>query len=410
VVPSLPPPAAVLPAERLLLELGEALHRFGTPSYRLEQALTAVAARLGIEAQVFCVPTSLVIAFGPLGAQRTGLLRLDAGAADLGKLARLDAVLRRILDGHADLDAAIADVRAIVAAPAPLPGAVVLLAAAGSSAAAARFFGGDLPDIAAAAAIGLVVGVVDRLSERTSAPHLAVPAAAAIGAALATAAPLLLGRLRVELVTIAGLLALLPGLTFTTGMTELATRNFVAGTARVTMAILTLLELAFGTALGHHLVRRVVDGLPRPLSKPAALPDAVDMGFVALAGLCLAVIFRARLVDVPVAVAAAFVGFAGSRLGGLGLGPDLGPFLAALLVAVFANGVARLTRRPAQVALLPGILVLVPGSLGLRSVTGMLEDETLRAIDGAFQMGMVAVSLSMGVLVANVVVRPRRML
>jgi uncharacterized membrane protein YjjB (DUF3815 family) len=193
-------------------------------------------------------------------------------------------------------------------------------------------------------------------------------------------------------------------------MTELATRNFVAGTARVTMAILTLLELAFGTALGHHLVRRVVDGLPRPLSKPAALPDAVDMGFVALAGLCLAVIFRARLVDVPVAVAAAFVGFAGSRLGGLGLGPDLGPFLAALLVAVFANGVARLTRRPAQVALLPGILVLVPGSLGLRSVTGMLEDETLRAIDGAFQMGMVAVSLSMGVLVANVVVRPRRML
>jgi hypothetical protein len=40
----------------------------------------------------------------------------------------------------------------------------------------------------------------------------------------------------------------------------------------------------------------------------------------------------------------------------------------------------------------------------------MLEDETLRAIDGAFQMGMVAVSLSMGVLVANVVVRPRRML
>ncbi len=73
-----------------------------------------------------------------------------------------------------------------------------------------------------------------------------------------------------------------------------------------------------------------------------------------------------------------------------------------------SNLYARLVNRPALVPLVPGVLFLVPGSLGLRSVMGLLDDDTLRAVDTGFEMGIVAIALSTGLLVAGGLVPPKR--
>ena len=70
----------------------------------------------------------------------------------------------------------------------------------------------------------------------------------------------------------------------------------------------------------------------------------------------------------------------------------------------------RIRDRPALVTLTPGILVLVPGSLGYRSLTAFLDNDTIAGIDFAFQMVIVAVSLVGGILTANAIVPPRRIL
>jgi uncharacterized membrane protein YjjB (DUF3815 family) len=69
---------------------------------------------------------------------------------------------------------------------------------------------------------------------------------------------------------------------------------------------------------------------------------------------------------------------------------------------------ARVLDRPATVTLVPALLLLVPGSVGFKSVTAMLERQTLSAVDAAFTMAFVATSLTGGVLLANASFPPRR--
>ena len=66
--------------------------------------------------------------------------------------------------------------------------------------------------------------------------------------------------------------------------------------------------------------------------------------------------------------------------------------------------------RPASVPLIPGILLLVPGSIGFQSLNFFLVQDVTAGMQAAFQMAIVAVSLVGGLLCANVVVRPGRSL
>ena len=69
----------------------------------------------------------------------------------------------------------------------------------------------------------------------------------------------------------------------------------------------------------------------------------------------------------------------------------------------------RWRRRPAPVVLVPGILLLVPGSIGYQSMSSMMERNTIAGIDTAFTMILTAVSLVAGLLIAGVVApEPRR--
>jgi len=53
-------------------------------------------------------------------------------------------------------------------------------------------------------------------------------------------------------------------------------------------------------------------------------------------------------------------------------------------------------------------MLLVPGSLGFRSVVWMMADDTMSGVDAAFETGLVAMALAVGLLMANVIVPPRR--
>ncbi|HEX7977062.1 MAG TPA: threonine/serine exporter family protein, partial [Gemmatimonadaceae bacterium] len=54
--------------------------------------------------------------------------------------------------------------------------------------------------------------------------------------------------------------------------------------------------------------------------------------------------------------------------------------------------------------LVPGILLLVPGSVGYRSMSAMMDRDTVAGIDIAFTMILTAVSLVAGLLIAGVLV------
>ena len=54
-------------------------------------------------------------------------------------------------------------------------------------------------------------------------------------------------------------------------------------------------------------------------------------------------------------------------------------------------------------------MLLVPGSLGFRSITALLAKDVVGGMETAFRMALVATSLVAGLLLANLVLRPRRL-
>ena len=87
----------------------------------------------------------------------------------------------------------------------------------------------------------------------------------------------------------------------------------------------------------------------------------------------------------------------------------IGLMVAWPVVTIGSNWYARLTNRPSQITLVPGLLLLVPGSVGLRSLASLLDKNVMVGVESAFHMVLIAVSLVAGILIANVV-SPRRKL
>jgi uncharacterized membrane protein YjjB (DUF3815 family) len=233
------------------------------------------------------------------------------------------------------------------------------------------------------------------------------PLAAFVVSVAAVALAHLTGPLSVLVATIAGLIVLMPGLTLTTAMSELATRHLASGTARLSGTFITFLGIAFGVALGNRLGGATF-GVPAT-ADPALLPAWASLVALVAAPLCFVVILRADPGDAPWIVGAGALGVLGGRVGAATLGIELGTFAGALAVALASSAYERWRHRPAAVVLVPGILLLVPGSVGFRSLTSLMEQKAVAGIETAFSMFLTAMALVAGLLVAGVIAPVPRM-
>ncbi|HLE83225.1 MAG TPA: threonine/serine exporter family protein [Thermoanaerobaculia bacterium] len=403
-------PAAAAPdPSHWVMRLGRALHAAGSPSHRVEEGMELAARPLGIRGQYFSTPTALFASFGSGEAQRTFLERVAPADVDLERLSDLDELLAELADRRIDLPEASRRLDRLAEAPARYGALAMTLAFGLVSAAAAYFFRGGWPEIAAAGALGLAIGLLSRLAARGPATaRVFEPVAATLAAAATTAVAAVFGGLSVFVVVLAGLIVLVPGFTLTVSMTELATRHLVAGSARFAGAGATFFGLAFGVAVGTTVAEALV-GAP-PALDPVAAPEWVRWPALVVAAVGLTILFRARPRDGGWVFTAGLLATEGVRLGGLLLGPQLAAFLGALLVGAAGNLLARLLRRPAALLQVPGLLLLVPGSLGFRSLSSLLHRDVLSGVHTAFEMTLVAIALTTGLLLAGVVVPPRRAL
>lgn len=394
-------------AAEFILHLARALHGAGYDADRLEGALGLAARRLGLTAQFFSTPTSVFASFGRLERQRTYMIRVSPGDVDLGRLAELDRVTKRVLRGTLTPTEGSARVAEIVAAPPRYRPALTVAAFALASGSSTVFLGGGLRETVAATVLGLVIGLLALLAQRYAAVgRVFEPVAAFVAAFLATGATMIVGRFSVFVATLAGLIVLVPGLTLTTAMIELSTKHLSSGTSRMSAAFTTFVGIIFGVAIGNTLGGRVF-GVP-PAVTPAALPEWATPIALVVASLSFMAILGSETRDAPWVFVMGALAVYGSAVGGLVLGPDLGSFVGALAVGIASNLAARALDRPSAVFLVPGILLLVPGSVGVRSLAALMDREVLSGIETAFRVVVIAMAIVGGVLAANVVARGSR--
>lgn len=418
------PPEEREAAISFLLDIGAALHRSGAPAHRLEALLGELSSRLGLEGAFFSTPTAIFATIGSGQQARTHLMRLEPAGIDLGRQAAIDETAQALLAGQISVVEAHARITVAESGPSLYGPTVSTLAFGLTSAAVAVFLGGGWLDVALSALCGLMVGglallarkveAVGRLFEALAA--LVATVAANVGAALALGA----GHVSVFVVVLSGVIVLVPGLTLTIAITELATRHLASGSARLFAAAATFVQLGFGivagTAIGGAILRAVVAG--GASSSGEAMAPGVGVGLpwwaqvpaIVAAGLSLTVLFSARPRHMLWIVAIAVVAIVSTKLGARWAGTELGAFIGAFVVTALSNLRARLLDSPAAVTQVPGVLLLVPGAVGFRSMASFLSQDVVAGLGTAFEMMMLATALVAGLLVANAAVRPRHAL
>jgi uncharacterized membrane protein YjjP (DUF1212 family) len=392
----------------LVLALARALHRYGTPAHRLEEAMAVMARGLGLKAEFFSTPTTIITTFGEPEELRTAMQRAEGGELDMDKLAQLDAIGDAVIARTMSPNEARAKIDEIVAARPRYGHVVSTLAHAITTAAVVVFFHGSAIDVAVAGGIGLMIGVLSQVMKRSTAQarvfELVGAFVAAFTAAMVAAH---VDGVSSSVVTIAGLLVLLPGLSLTNALTELATDNLISGTARLMAAIIVLLELALGVAVGEAAANALVDV---PAATPVPLPAWTEWLAVVTSALAMVVVVRAQPRAAGWITIATVTGFVGARVGTDVLGPQLGVMVGAFALGILVNVYARNLHRPGQVLLVPAMLLLVPGSVGFRGISSMLHRNTLSGIETTFAMFVVAMAIVAGLLIANAALSPRRVL
>lgn len=401
-----------------IIELSRRLHGCGTSTPRLEGAILTVSKRLGVHTEIWCNPTGIIMSFSNPqkadGAEITRVLRLSPGDVNLKALAMVDSVAEQVIAGRIDVGAGLEALNVLDLPPSRGRELATFLAFGFASASVAALLRTSIADVAASGVIGLLIGALAIAS--AGRPRLA-EASDAIAAMLATfsaaAIAAFIVPLSLQTVTIASLIVLMPGLMLTTAVAELSSQNWASGTARFAGASVVLLKLTFGTIAATQLVQAI--GWQPQLASGTYLPPWAEWVGLLVGSGAFAVLFGAARRDVLVVMAGAWIGYGLTRIGGVLLG-DAGAqfaggvFFAGLGVAAISNAFGRIFRRPGALLRVSGIILLVPGSVGFRSLNFVMERDVVVGLDTAVAVLSALIALVAGLLFGNLLVPPRRYL
>lgn len=392
-------------ATDLLLALGRAYHQAGIPVDTLEEVLHAVAVSLGAELQVNALPTSMTVAVGAGTDQRLVIVRLEPGRLHLRKLAQLNIVYRRLLEREIDVDTALTEIASIDANVRPRPPIVTIVAYALLSLGASVLLGGGPHEVQVSTLIGLSIGAIGAAADRNDAISRLFEVLAAFVATLVVAAyERFVGPIALYIAIIAGVVQLLPGYTLTTALHELVSRHLVAGTARLGAVLVTLLSLGCGFALALAIVGPAM--LPAPTVFPMRSPGLWVLPAAVIMAGAISIILRARARDFGWVCASCIVAIATSRIFGTLPGHQVAAFGSAFVVGILTNLGARYLKIPQAVMLIPGILVLVPGSLSYESILAVFQTDLTNAASLGIDAVLASILIVSGTLLSQLVIRP----
>lgn len=402
-----PPPGASPAGVELVLRFARVGHDAGYPTAELEERVLAVSSAVGLpDVQISVTPTVVDVSIGSLAAQRSYTLRVRPSSVDLDAIARLDDLVEDVRAGRLDPTAALTQLDDAHSRPLSRSWALVVGAFALAGAALAPVLGGSSRDAAAAAVVGLVVGTIAVTARSLVRTEPIVVPIAAVAAGFSAYTIGQLGQdVSPDVVALAALVTLLPGMTLTIGMRELASEHLQSGVANTASALVQLLGLVVGVEIG----RSIAINWFGPVGQVAPAPSFGTWQVLAAiaAGFAFTLTLRARYRDALVMCSATVLALTASEAGAAIFGEQAAAFVAALCVGVVGNLVGAWLHRSSLVFIVPGVLMLVPGSAGYNSILKLVTDQTVSGVTAGFDTFVTAISIAYGLMVSSVVL-PRR--
>ncbi len=201
-----------------------------------------------------------------------------------------------------------------------------------------------------------------------------------------------------DLVTLAALVTFLPGMRLTIGMREIATEDLQSGVANTASALVQLLGLVFGVGIGRSIAASWF-GPTKEIAPVAAFSAPYVLAALAT-GLAFTLTLRARYRDAPLMCVATVLALVANEAGRVVFGREASVFVAALTVGIVGGLVGSRLRRSPLVFIVPGVLMLVPGSAGFNSALQLLSNQTASGVSAAFDTFVTAMSIAYGLIVS----------
>ncbi|MBC8369094.1 MAG: threonine/serine exporter family protein [Planctomycetes bacterium] len=391
--------------------MGKALHRYGAPAHRLEDALKAMSNELGLKGNFFTTPSAIMYSYdipGENGIAR--LQRVHNNAIDLHRLSQLDKLFNDFIGTDLTVTVANARLDGILDESYGYHQITKLFAFTLTSGGASTFFGGNLGDVALSSICGFLLFLIFQWSQhRDAVRRLFDPLSATVISFVATVGAALLGA-NADISTLAGIIVLVPGFSIIIGSTELVLDHPVSGSARLARAGMTVLMLFIGVLFGSGIAQHLFDIDSLQQVVPPTMPVWLPPLSIVIAGLGVGVLFNNSRRDLPWAVVAVCLPYLAMKFGleNLERAPSL--FLGAVIVALFGNMFARAFDRPALTVLMPGILILVPGATSFLSITDIAGGNFETGLQSAFQVFISGAAIVAGFMTSSLLLPPRKAL
>lgn len=373
---------------------------------RTEEGLEYLARRLGFTADCTATATAIFITLGKAGRRWTEVIRVRASSPDYTRAVALHRVLERVAQQQITPRDAAERLTTLLAWRPKSSIVLDTLSSALLSASAALLLRADLTELGLVVLLGAMVGAALHL---VAGREPLVPLATVLLAAIASGAAFGFDRfniadIRPVPVLVASLVILLPGWRLTVSMSELAQGHWTAGSGRFLAGVVTLLLLIVGVVVGQQAVASTEKAR---LVLPAAtnLPTWVRILSPLAAGLAMTHLFNARRKDTLWIMLICVITSLAAFLGGNWLGSNAGAFVGAFTATAASILLSRRLRLPYAVLQQPATVLLVPGTIGFLSFGSLVDQNVNRAIQTGFVMLMVALTLSIGALLARVALR-----
>ncbi len=258
--------------------------------------------------------------------------------------------------------------------------------------------GPSAPALLVCFALGLLVGLVKLLAGRVPALWPIIPAGSAAIVSLVGFLAIKAGLdVSPASVVLPPLAVFLPGAAITVAMIELSAGDIVSGGSRLAFGAARLLLLVLGVVIAAQTVSATLAS--STYADIPFAPLARSLGVILFTiGVCLH--FDAPRGSFPWLLLVVGAAWSTQQVSNLVLGSYLSAVLAGAVMVCVARIVAsRPAAAPLIVSYTPAFWLLVPASLGLRSLTELAQSTAPSAISDLLLMILTMIAIALGILV-----------
>ena len=390
--------------ESFLLICAKALHESGLPAHRLERMLEIASLKMGLKADFFISPGSVFASFNVGYQIVTYLKKVGEASLHLEKIDRIESLLNDVSNSKISIESGIQQLENIQKSATNYNGWITTLFFGISTGSAACVFGGGILEIVCSFIIGIGInGLFSFVRVFPRIEKLIVFIAAFYAFVIASVFNSLFIGFNKEVATICGLILLIPGFSFTVAITEMVNNHLISGLSKFTHSFVIFVMLALGIGVADKVMHVMLITTPKisafilPSWSIAIALIGVPVGFI--------VLLKAKRSDALWISFACWMSYIMFSFTSSFVDAPIAVFLSSVLLGFASNLFAKIKKRNSAIMLVPGMILLVPGSLGFFSISNLLQSNIVEGIEIALKMLTTSMALVMGIIVSDVLLK-----